>query len=157
MNQKQLGVIVLVLSVILLFVVISFTIELRGSQDECPCPVGACPMEAGFPIQTYAGISFVVILGVVGAFMLVKGKEMEELEIKKSTEIKKVIRTLKGDEKKIYEAIADSDGAIFQSELVEKMGFSKVRVTRILDKLEGKGLVERRRRGMTNIVLLKHK
>ena len=33
---------------------------------------------------------------------------------------------------------------------------TKVKVTRILDKLEGRGLVERKRRGMTNVVMLKN-
>jgi uncharacterized membrane protein len=45
---------------------------------------------------------------------------------------------------------------LFQAELIEKTDFNKVKVSRILDKLEGKGLIERRRRGMTNLVLLKH-
>jgi len=31
----------------------------------------------------------------------------------------------------------------------------KVKVSRILDKLEGKGLVETKTRGMTNVILLK--
>ncbi len=48
-----------------------------------------------------------------------------------------------------------SDGIITQSELVEKTGLSKASVSRALDLLESKGLVERRRRGMGNVVLLK--
>jgi len=46
---------------------------------------------------------------------------------------------------------------MFQSELVDENGYTKVKVTRILDKLEGRGLIERRRRGMTNVVILKHR
>jgi len=42
-----------------------------------------------------------------------------------------------------------------ESDLVEKSGLSKVRITRILDKLEARGVLERRRRGMTNAVVLK--
>ncbi len=57
--------------------------------------------------------------------------------------------------RKLYDLIGGAGGAIFQSELVDKSGFSKVKVSRILDRLEGRGLLERRRRGMTNIVLLK--
>ena len=44
---------------------------------------------------------------------------------------------------------------IFQSDLVEKTEFDKVKVSRILDKLEGRQLIERKRRGMTNVVVLK--
>ena len=66
-----------------------------------------------------------------------------------------IAKTLKDDEQKIYKAIIESDGIINQSELVEKTGISKSNVSRVLDLLESKGLVERRRRGMGNIVLLK--
>ncbi|MEK6845043.1 MAG: MarR family transcriptional regulator [Nanoarchaeota archaeon] len=45
--------------------------------------------------------------------------------------------------------------AIFQAELIEKTKFGKAKITRILDRLEGKGFVERKRRGMTNIVVLR--
>ena len=69
--------------------------------------------------------------------------------------IKENEKRLGGDEKSVYQVIADSSGALFQSEVVEKSGFGKVKVTRILDKLEAKGLIERRRRGMTNMILLK--
>lgn len=60
------------------------------------------------------------------------------------------------EEKKLYELVGQANGAIFQADLVEKSNFSKVKVSRILDKLEGRGLIERRRRGMTNIVILKN-
>lgn len=63
-------------------------------------------------------------------------------------------KTLKNDEKKIYKAIIESDGIINQSELVEKTEISKSSISRILDLLESKGLVEKRRRGMGNIILL---
>lgn len=66
-----------------------------------------------------------------------------------------ISKTLKDDERRIYRAIIDSDGIIEQSELTEKTGLSKSTVSRGLDLLESKGLVERRRRGMGNIILLK--
>ena len=66
-----------------------------------------------------------------------------------------VAKTLKDNEQKIYRAIIEADGIIEQSELPEKTGLSKASVSRALDLLESRGLVERRRRGMGNIVLLK--
>jgi uncharacterized membrane protein len=44
---------------------------------------------------------------------------------------------------------------MFQSELVEKTGYSKSKVSLILDRLEAKRILERKRRGMTNAVVLK--
>jgi uncharacterized membrane protein len=64
-------------------------------------------------------------------------------------------KTLKNDERKIYETILESGGIIEQSEIVEKTGLPKANVSRSLDLLESKGLVERRRRGTGNVVLLK--
>ena len=44
---------------------------------------------------------------------------------------------------------------MFQSDLVEKSEFPKAKVSRILDKMEARGLLERKRRGMANAVVLK--
>lgn len=60
-------------------------------------------------------------------------------------------RALRDDEQRIYQTIVESDGMISQSELVERTGMSKSGVSRTLDMLESRGLVERRRRGMGNI------
>ncbi|MCK4555460.1 MAG: MarR family transcriptional regulator [Candidatus Aenigmarchaeota archaeon] len=66
-----------------------------------------------------------------------------------------IMKTLKNDQQKIYNAIIGSDGLISQSELTEKTGLSKTTISRALDLLESRGLVEKRRRGMSNIILLK--
>ncbi len=59
------------------------------------------------------------------------------------------------DERKIVELLKENGGILFQSDIVEYTGFSKAKVSRILDKLEVKGVVEKRRRGNTNVVILK--
>jgi uncharacterized membrane protein len=66
-----------------------------------------------------------------------------------------VMKELDGEQKTVLGLIIDSGGSALQSELVDKTNLGKVKVTRILDALEVKGLVERRRRGMTNVVVLK--
>jgi uncharacterized membrane protein len=65
-----------------------------------------------------------------------------------------VAKTLKDDEQTLYKAIID-EGVIDQSVLVEKTGLPKSNVSRALYGLESRGLIERRRRGMGNVVLLK--
>ena len=65
-----------------------------------------------------------------------------------------VAKTLKDDEQTLYKAIID-EGIVHQSELVEKTGLPKSNVSRALYGLESRGLIERRRRGMGNVVLLK--
>jgi uncharacterized membrane protein len=65
-----------------------------------------------------------------------------------------VAKTLKDDEQTLYTAIIEH-GIIQQSELVEKTGLPKSNVSRALYGLESRGLIERRRRGMGNVILLK--
>ncbi len=67
----------------------------------------------------------------------------------------KTLNTLKDDEYIIYKEIFDSRGEILQRNLPEKTGFSKAGVTRTLDRLEQKKLLERRSYGVTNKVVLK--
>jgi len=100
-----------------------------------------------------------IILGISGAYLLLPVSVEKPAEVSVLGERKgrweKISKTLKDDERKIYKAILDSDGLINQSEIAEKTGLSKSNVSRSLDLLESKGLVERKRRGMGNIVLLK--
>ena len=59
------------------------------------------------------------------------------------------------DERKIVQIVADEGGTIFQSQLVEVTGYSKSKVSLVLDRLEARGILERRRHGMSNVVVLK--
>ena len=99
------------------------------------------------------------ILGVSGTYLLFidsADKPAGRLVLEeRKRRWREVAKTLKEDEKKVYQAIIEADGIIEQSKLPEKTGISKASVSRALDLLESKGLVERRRRGMGNIVLLK--
>lgn len=62
---------------------------------------------------------------------------------------------LEGDEKTLLQQIIDSND-ILQRELVSKTGFSEPKVSRLLDKLERRGLILRRRDGMGNRISLKN-
>jgi DNA-binding transcriptional ArsR family regulator len=73
----------------------------------------------------------------------------------KRSSYEKVLPTLKDDEQKVFQAVLDSDGIIAQSDLSDLTGVSKSNVSRALDLLESRGYVERRRRGMGNIIVLK--
>lgn len=68
-----------------------------------------------------------------------------------------LLTQLDDDESKILKYIIESEGISFQSDIVENTKFSKAKVSRILDLLEARGHVERRRRGMANVLLLKRK
>jgi hypothetical protein len=59
------------------------------------------------------------------------------------------------DEKEIVKLIIAEGGTMFQGQLVEKSGYSKSKVSLVLDRLEARNIVERRRRGMSNVIVLK--
>jgi len=61
---------------------------------------------------------------------------------------------LKDNEETIYSLLTDADGELPQREIVEETALSKATVSRTLDTLEHKDLVERKRRGMGNVVQL---
>ncbi len=63
--------------------------------------------------------------------------------------------TLPANERTVWNLINKEKGSILQSRLIVRSGFSKVNITRILNRLESKGLIERRRIGMSNVVLRK--
>lgn len=59
------------------------------------------------------------------------------------------------DEKTIVTLIIVEGGTMFQSQLVEKSGYSKTKVSLVLDRLEARNVLERRRHGMSNVIVLK--
>ena len=63
------------------------------------------------------------------------------------------IQYIKG--KLVKHIIKNKDGSAYQTDLIKETGFSKVKISRVLDRLEAKDILERKRRGMTNIIVLK--
>lgn len=62
---------------------------------------------------------------------------------------------LHNNEKTVFTVVRDADGKLPQRDIVERTDLSKATVSRTLDTLESKDLLERKRRGMGNIVVLK--
>ncbi len=65
-----------------------------------------------------------------------------------------LVKLLDEDERRMYLEIRGHGGEMLQRDLVALGIFSKAKVTRVLDKLERKGLVVREAHGMTNRVRL---
>ena len=64
------------------------------------------------------------------------------------------LRLLEGDERRVYRKIVEADGEILQKDIVSSVPFSKAKVSRIIDKLEEKGLITKQRHGYTNKIVL---
>jgi len=161
MENKNVGWLILGISALVTFVIFLFKSALEQiTASSCSMEAALCPMNKTINQQTYLALAIVGILVVI-ALVLIFSKPHERLVIKKIKEKVQIKRKpinyahLDKEEKVVVKKIEESEGTIFQSDLVEKSGFDKVKVTRILDRLEGKQIIERRRRGMTNVVILK--
>lgn len=64
------------------------------------------------------------------------------------------LRLLTADERQLYRKVVEAGGVALQKDLVRAGPFSGPKVTRILDRLERKGILERERHGMTNRIRL---
>lgn len=163
MRNKNVGFLIAGISVVIGFIIYIFNrgaVEVLGAS----CSHGSsCSMYQALSLQTWISIAIAVVILLIGLF-LIFAKEEEKVIIKKIKpygEIKpkkfdrKSLEGLRGEEKKIMNLLLEKEGSLMQAEIAKVLEMNKVRVTRILDELEGKGFIERKRRGMSNIVLLK--
>lgn len=158
MKNKIVGYLIIGVAILLAFIIYSFNRALTKIVNTACSHGPSCPMWGTITFQTSVSLGITVVVALIGVYLVFFGKD--EKIITKVLKPKKknnssILRKLKGDEKEVVKQVIASEGTIFQSELVDKLGFTKVKVTRLLDKLEGKGIIERKRRGMTNIVILK--
>jgi len=161
MENKNIGWFLLAVSILIMI----FTFFYSNALDDAvrtSCflqhgDVESCEMFDSVTKQTYFALAIAGVLLIVSLF-LIFSKPDEKIIVKKIKE-KKVekkvdLSSFRPEEKQVYNLVKENN-AIFQADLIEKTEFSKARMTRIVDKLEGAGLVERKRRGMTNVVVLK--
>ncbi len=161
MENKHVGYILLGVSILIVIIVFMFQNALTsfvGASCTLAHGENSCPMYRTINQQTYLALGIVGILVLV-ALVMVFSKPQERVIIKTKTiekkPQKKVIDTsdLKPEERQVLKIIQENK-TIFQAEIIEKTKLGKAKITRIIDRLEGKGFVERKRRGMTNIVVL---
>jgi len=158
MKNKHAGFLVIGISIIIIALVILFNTALIDIIGATCSHDTSCEMYDSVSIQTWAGIILAGLIMIIG-IVLVFSKEPEKIIIKKvkSKEKRKKLDLsgLDKEEKEVIKMLQEENGAIFQKTLMENMDIGKVKVTRLLDKLEAKQLVERKRRGMNNIVVLR--
>jgi hypothetical protein len=157
MENKNVGFLIVGIAVVMAVIVFIFNSAMKNIVG-LSCGMGpTCSMYDSIRTQTYLSLSIIGVVLVVG-FVIMFTKPKEKIVIKTIKEKKKKLNLdgLEDSEKKVVETLQNENGAIFQSTLMEKLGIGKVGITRLLDKLEAKQLIERKRRGMNNIVVLKN-
>ena len=160
MENRNVGYLILGLSVVIFGIIYLFNNALKEIVNSSCTMAGhaSCTMYDTINQQTYLAIGIVAIIVIIGLVLIfTKPKERIIVRKIKEKEEKKEIDTseLRSEEKQVLKLIKEN-GTIFQADIIDKTGFGKAKVTRIIDRLEGRGIVERKRRGMTNVVVLKN-
>ncbi|NOQ38023.1 hypothetical protein GQ472_03965 [archaeon] len=153
MKNRTVGLLIVGISALIGFIIYSFNRALTEIVNEACVHGSTCPMWGTINFQTNISISIMASLIILGAYIAFFTRENDAVQSRK--DYRQIMKTLSDEEKLVLTTIIDADGTIFQSALVEATSFSKVKVTRILDRLEGKRVIERKRRGMTNVVILR--
>ncbi len=159
LNQKNTGMLLVGFSIVLIVVLIFVKIDMdrRGAflcemvSENPDMDMKECPVHKNNTSWLIVGafaLSFIIL--VIGLYLIFNKN------VKESQEFKKIdISKLDNEEKKIYDMVKENEGAMYQSDIIKEIGLSKVNVTRLLDRMENKKVLERKRRGMTNLIVLK--
>jgi len=168
MKNKNVGYLIAGISIVIGLIVLIFNNTLKKIVSTSCTHGPTCPMWGTIATESWISLSLAGLVLVIGLF-LIFAKENEKIIIKRintsakpetsaNIPVKKFneedLKLLDKEEKEIIELILKENGSMFQSDIVDKTGMHKVKVTRILDNLEGRGLIERKRRGMSNIIIL---
>ncbi|MEX0932966.1 MAG: hypothetical protein WDZ77_02605 [Candidatus Pacearchaeota archaeon] len=150
-NNKQLGVILVIFSLIVGGIFLYYISNLTEKSVELGCfeDVNCFSVERGLSVS-HAAIGIFSFILALGVYLLLFNRE--KIIKQKEYDLSK----LNKEEKGIFLFIKENkDKGVYQSEIVEKFSFPKSKISRILDKFERFDLIERKRRGMTNLIFLK--
>ncbi|MFP4403391.1 MAG: helix-turn-helix transcriptional regulator [Nanoarchaeota archaeon] len=114
-------------------------------EDGCGCSVS-------MPLIIISLSTLGVFVGSITFFFLNKLMIKEKKEIKQN--IMKTLDFFDKDEKKILIEIIKNKGNISQSLLVKNSNLDKVKVFRILSKLEEKNFIKKEKNGISNKIIL---
>ncbi len=122
-----------------------YTENVINHGDSCSCPVP-------IPLVVLSMASLGVFVGtlIFYGFTLFSDKK------KKTTGLNLLFSVLSGDEEKLAKLLADNGGILKQSELVRLSGLSRVKVSRLVDKMSKK-IVDKETKGKINVIKLKQK
>jgi len=154
MDQRTLGYVLGFVGVVLVIVLASVKVSMDKQnvflceviEDDPNVTMADCPAHSSsssWLIMSAFAMAFLVLGS--GIYLLVPKKHVKRPSIK----------GLSADEKKICDLLVEHEGSMYQSDLIKETEFSKVKITRVLDKLEQKNVIDRKRRGMANLIILK--
>ncbi len=120
--------------------------ETYGISDSCECKV-----HIDLILIIFSSLG--VLIGCITYYLISKHYRQEYKGNLQG--IRELLDLVPSDERQILMELIKLKGEAYQSTLVEKTDFTKVKVSRILSGLEQKNIIEKNKEGMTNKILLK--
>ncbi len=115
-----------------------------------------CDLDCRGRNEVVIALIFLSLVGMfVGSFtyyFISERYEQKIGEIHKQTEA--VYKFLDNEQKKILKILIKQKGRTTQAKLVESTGMSRVKISRLLQKMENKNIIEKVKKGMTNEIRL---
>jgi len=175
MNQKQIGIIILIIGLVLALVVLFVKLQedkliesVIAEKDSCYLDDGTCLHEDRN--YTLYILGWVLSSGLIllGLYLLIFDSTQKKLaeqqekvssalqEASKKDEFKAFLAGFNEEEQKILSAIKEQDG-ILQSTLRYRTGISKTNLSLLLKSLEERGIISRKEKGKSKEVYLRKK
>ncbi len=164
MNQKKLGVTILIFSVLLGLVLINFITETKDLGSNAGCFEDEECVQASYVLNaSHLGIGIMFALASLAFYLLVFSKsdefwlkklEQQKQNLSEDEKWKVIELMLDENELKVIKAIKEQNG-ITQFTLRLRTDLSKSKLSEILSRFEKKGLIERQAKGKTLAIFLK--
>lgn len=152
--SNYLGLAIVAMSITAFIILMGVSLDYaRITHAECGGEY--CTVYNHIPVQSYIGLGILVVSAGIGGYITFAESKGEKIQSIQKTKLNSIIKNLAGEERKVFDQVVKNNGSAFQTDLIGATRFSKVKVSRVLDRLEAKGLVERRRRGMSNMIILR--
>src|SRR3989344_3626377 len=158
MQNRKLGIIFLVLSILIALIILQFISSLTREAEALGCYTneGCVKIESNLNITHLAfgavgfvfALSFYLVFFARGEELLMKRLKQDDKKRNSEEEFALIARGLDEHEKKVLQVVREQEG-ITQNTLLIKAGMSKAKLSYVLQGLEKKGLVARSSKGKT--------
>jgi len=169
METKKLGFLIIGMSIVLGFIMFSYTGRLNAQGQQIGCnPTQECQQVNSLLGLSHIAVGFVAFIFALGFYLLffnksdaeisrdssiIKNIQEEKAQKESENKFSLLLRPMDENEKKVLTAIKEQEG-ITQSTLKYRTNLSKAKVSQILTDFEKKNLVARKAKGKTYEVFL---
>lgn len=147
-QNKNLRYVFLIFGILTFFVfIISFTIFYTTENFSSAC---GCKLPLWVIIVSISSLGLFV--GLITYYILNTNFAKEKVRIEKN--LIKVLDILDKEDNKILNLLIENKGEINQSSLSKSLSFGKVKMSRVISRMERKGIIRKKKNGMTNKIFL---